>query len=106
MESSRDGNKPNWLRWNWTSDEIKSCQQEKKKEFTKMLDEMINMKKTEVRTKKNTIDKLANFEYELYNPIGEVATVAKTTLVFVDCSTGKPCLIPDNFKSKIKTYFS
>ncbi len=46
------------------------------------------------------------FEYELYNPIGEVATVAKTTLVFVDFSTGKPCLIPDNFKSKIKTYFS
>ena len=46
------------------------------------------------------------FEYELLNPKGQVATVAETTLVFVDCSTGKPCLIPDNFKSKIETYFS
>jgi len=45
------------------------------------------------------------FEYELLNPKGEVATVAETTLVFVDCTTGKHCLIPDNFKSKIKKYF-
>ena len=34
----------------------------------------------------------------------EITTVAETTLVFVDCETGKPCLIP-NFKSKIETYF-
>ncbi len=45
------------------------------------------------------------FEYEMQNPKGEITTVAETTLVFVDCETGKPCLIPDNFKSKIETYF-
>ena len=45
------------------------------------------------------------FKYELLNPAGKLATVAETTLVFVDCSTGKPCLIPANFKSKIETYF-
>jgi acyl-CoA thioester hydrolase len=45
------------------------------------------------------------FKYELLNPARKLATVAETTLVFVDCSTGKPCLIPANFKSKIETYF-
>ena len=45
------------------------------------------------------------FEYEMQNPKGEITTVAETTLVFVDCETGKPCLIPNNFKSKIETYF-
>jgi len=46
------------------------------------------------------------FEYEIRNPKGEIATLAETTLVFVDRETGKPCLIPDNFKSIIETYFS
>lgn len=45
------------------------------------------------------------FEYEMQNLKGEITTVAETTLVFVDCETGKPCLIPNNFKSKIETYF-
>ena len=45
------------------------------------------------------------FEYEMQNPKGEITTVAETTLVFVDCETGKPCLIRNNFKSKIETYF-
>ena len=45
------------------------------------------------------------FEYELLNPKGKIATVAETTLVFVDCATGKPCLIPENFNTKIKPYF-
>ena len=51
-------------------------------------------------------DTRIRFSYELLNPLGEVATVATTTLVFVNCATGKPCLIPDNFKTKIETYFS
>ena len=46
------------------------------------------------------------FKYEIRNPKGEIATLAETTLVFVDRETGKPCLIPDNFKCKIETYFS
>ena len=44
------------------------------------------------------------FEYELINPKGELTTLAETTLVFIDVN-GKPCMIPENFKSKIKTYF-
>jgi len=44
------------------------------------------------------------FEYELKNPKGELTTLAETTLVFID-KNGKPCTIPENFKSKIKTYF-
>ena len=44
------------------------------------------------------------FEYELKNPKGQPTTLAETTLVFVD-RNGKPCMIPENFKSKIKTYF-
>ena len=45
------------------------------------------------------------FKYELLNPSGKLATAAETTLVFVDCASGKPCLIPENFKTKIETYF-
>lgn len=58
---------------------------------------------TKVRTMPDT---RIHFEYELRNPKGDVATVAETTLVFVDGEAGKPCLIPDNFKSKIETYFA
>ena len=45
------------------------------------------------------------FEYELKNPEGELTTLAETTLVFVDRNV-RPCMIPENFKSKIKTYFT
>ena len=45
------------------------------------------------------------FEYELKNSDGELTTLAETTLVFVD-RNGRPCMIPENFKSKIKTYFT
>ena len=45
------------------------------------------------------------FEYELKNSDGELTTLAETTLVFVD-RNGKPFMIPENFKSKIKTYFT
>tara|TARA_B110000971_G_C20006128_1_gene499227 strand:+ start:367 stop:774 length:408 start_codon:yes stop_codon:yes gene_type:complete len=46
------------------------------------------------------------FKYELLNPAGDLASIAETVLVFVACNSGKPCLIPANFKSKIQTYFS
>ena len=45
------------------------------------------------------------FEYELKNSDGELTTLAETTLVFVN-RNGKPFMIPENFKSKIKTYFT
>ena len=41
------------------------------------------------------------FEYELKNSEGELTTLAETTLVFIDIN-GKPCMIPENLKSKIK----
>jgi len=51
-------------------------------------------------------DTRIHFQYDLLNPRGELSTVAETTLVFVDCESGKPCLIPSNFKTKIEPYFS
>ena len=45
------------------------------------------------------------FEYEILNPKGEVATIAETTLVFVDGNTGKPCPAPEEFRRKISEYF-
>ena len=45
------------------------------------------------------------FEYELKNPMGEITTLAETTLVFIDHLNAKPCIIPANFKSIIKPYF-
>ena len=48
---------------------------------------------------------LIYFEYELNNPMGEITTLAETTLVFIDHLNAKPCIIPANFKSIIKPYF-
>ena len=45
------------------------------------------------------------FEYELINSEGLLTTLAETTLVFVDKDSRKPCLIPDDFKQKIASYF-
>ena len=45
------------------------------------------------------------FEYEILNPKGEVATIAETTLVFVDGNTGKPCPAPEEFRRKISVFF-
>tara|TARA_B110000008_G_scaffold270789_1_gene301400 strand:- start:568 stop:924 length:357 start_codon:yes stop_codon:yes gene_type:complete len=51
-------------------------------------------------------DTRIHFQYDLLNTRGELSTIAETTLVFVDCESGKPCLIPSNFKTKIEPYFS
>jgi len=45
------------------------------------------------------------FEYEILNPKGEVATVAETTLVFVNGNTRKPCPAPEEFRRKISIFF-
>jgi acyl-CoA thioester hydrolase len=46
------------------------------------------------------------FEYKFYNPQGVLSTLAKTTLVFVDIKSGKPCSIPDYFKSTLTQHFN
>ena len=46
------------------------------------------------------------FEYEFHNPQGQLSTIAKTTLVFVDVKSGKPCSIPDDFKLTLAQYFN
>ena len=65
-----------------------------KSESTKLITKVCDMPGTRIY-----------FEYELKNPEGELTTLAETTLVFVD-RNGRPCMIPENFKSKIKTYFT
>lgn len=45
------------------------------------------------------------FLYELYNEENILCTTAKTTLVFVNISTGKPQRIPDKLLKIITPYF-
>jgi acyl-CoA thioester hydrolase len=45
------------------------------------------------------------FEYEVKNEEGVLLNVAETTLVFVDMKTGKPCVVPQNFKSMLQPFF-
>ena len=45
------------------------------------------------------------FEYEVKNEEGVLLNVAETTLVFVDMKTGKPCVVPPNFKSMLQPFF-
>lgn len=42
------------------------------------------------------------FEYEVLNGKGELLTKAKTTLVFVDKDSGRPCQCPDELKKAIE----
>lgn len=46
------------------------------------------------------------FLYELYNEQNTLCTTAKTTLVFVNISTGKPQKIPDELLKVITPYLS
>lgn len=46
------------------------------------------------------------FDYEIYNPKGELITKGHTTLVFVKQSTGKPCQPPQNVIDALQPYFS
>lgn len=45
------------------------------------------------------------FHYETFNEKGELLNTAFTELVFVNKQTGRPMVIPDNFKSLFKPYF-
>jgi acyl-CoA thioester hydrolase len=60
-------------------------------------------------TVKVIIDKMPgiriHFQYELYNETEELINLGETTLVFVDMEKNKPCLPPEQFLNKMKTYF-
>jgi acyl-CoA thioester hydrolase len=60
-------------------------------------------------TVKVIIDKMPgiriHFRYELYNEAEELINLGETTLVFVDMEKNKPCLPPEQFLNKMKTYF-
>jgi acyl-CoA thioester hydrolase len=45
------------------------------------------------------------FDYEIFNPAGELINKGETTLVFVNMKTGKPCGAPEFFMEKIRGYF-
>ncbi|RZK65469.1 MAG: acyl-CoA thioesterase, partial [Pedobacter sp.] len=43
--------------------------------------------------------------YEIYNEAKELINIGKTTLVFVDKETRRPCHPPENFMKNIRQYF-
>lgn len=45
------------------------------------------------------------FEYEVYNPDGELINTGTTTLVFVDMDKNRPCACPPDFAERLKPYF-
>lgn len=46
-----------------------------------------------------------NFEYECFNPAGELLNTGKVTLVMVDKATNKMCKIPDWFQNAFNAFF-
>jgi acyl-CoA thioester hydrolase len=46
-----------------------------------------------------------NVEYEIYNEQKELINVGKTTLVFVDKHTRRPCHPPESFMKNVRQYF-
>lgn len=44
-------------------------------------------------------------DYEIYNESDELINIGKTTLVFVDRHTRKPCAPPENFMKNVRQYF-
>lgn len=45
------------------------------------------------------------FNYELYNEQNELLNLGETTLVFVNIESKRPCLGPEEFRSRIQKYF-
>jgi acyl-CoA thioester hydrolase len=46
-----------------------------------------------------------NFEYECFNPAGELLNTGKVTLVMLDKATNKMCRIPDWFQNAFNPFF-
>lgn len=47
-----------------------------------------------------------SFDYEVYNSADELLNKAEVTLVFVNKTSGRPCLAPDYFINALKKYFT
>ena len=45
------------------------------------------------------------FEYEVYNAEHVLLTIAETTLVFINSTTGKPSLPPQSFTTIFEKYY-
>ena len=45
-------------------------------------------------------------DYEIYNEAGDLINTGKTTLVFVDKQTRRPCPPPKKFMAQVRQYFS
>ncbi|WDF57143.1 acyl-CoA thioesterase [Mucilaginibacter sp. KACC 22063] len=46
-----------------------------------------------------------HFRYELYNEAEVLINIGETLLVFVNMSTGRPCLPAEDFQEALKPYF-
>ncbi|SFH25055.1 acyl-CoA thioesterase [Pedobacter insulae] len=46
-----------------------------------------------------------NVEYEIYNEANELINTGKTTLVFVNKETRRPCQPPESFMKNVRQYF-
>jgi acyl-CoA thioester hydrolase len=44
-------------------------------------------------------------EYEIYNEKNELINIGKTTLVFVDKTTRRPCQPPESFMKNVRPFF-
>ncbi len=46
-----------------------------------------------------------HFNYELYNEKQELINTGETLLVFINMTTNRPCLAPEDFRDKLKAFF-
>ena len=46
-----------------------------------------------------------HFNYELYNEKQELINTGETPLVFINMTTNRPCLAPEDFRDKLKAFF-
>jgi acyl-CoA thioester hydrolase len=54
----------------------------------------------------NTIPSVRlNVDYEIYNEANELINTGKTTLVFVNKETRRPCQPPESFMKNVRQYF-
>lgn len=65
-------------------------------------DDLLNIKTRITEMPKTRI----TFEHEIYNEAGNLLTLGKVELVFVNIKTGKPCRAPDSLLNALADSFS
>lgn len=65
-------------------------------------DDLLNIKTRIAEMPKTRI----TFEHEIYNEAGNLLTLGKVELVFVNIKTGKPCRAPDSLLNALADSFS